>query len=42
LSDATAGAAVFRSDRAQVTGQVLIALSVLAAVIGLLILAFRR
>jgi hypothetical protein len=37
-----AGAAGFRSDRAQVTGQALMTLSVLVAVIGLLILAFRH
>lgn len=38
----TAGAAGSRSDRAQITGQVLMALSVLAAVIGLMILAFHH
>jgi hypothetical protein len=38
----TAGAAGSRSERAQVTSQILMMLSVLAAVIGLLILAFRH
>lgn len=38
----TAGATGSRSERAQVTGQILMMLSVLAAVIGLLILAFRH
>ena len=38
----TAGAAGSRSDRAQVTNQALMALSVLAAVIGLLIVTFRH
>jgi len=38
----TTGAAGSRSERAQVTGQILMMLSVLAAVIGLLILAFRH
>ena len=38
----TAGATGSRSERAQVTGQILRMLSVLAAVIGLLILAFRH
>ena len=38
----TAGAAGSRSDRAQVTNQVLMALSVLAAVIGLLIVTIRH
>jgi hypothetical protein len=36
------GAAGSRSERAVITGQVLMALSVLAAVVGLLILAFRH
>ena len=38
----TTGAAGSRSERAQVTSQILMMLSVLAAVIGLLILAFRH
>ena len=38
----TAGATGSRSERAQVTNQVLMALSVLAAVIGLLIVTFHR
>lgn len=38
----TAGATGSRSERAQVTSQILMMLSVLAAVIGLLILAFRH
>lgn len=38
----TAGAVGSRSERAQVTNQVLMALSVLAAVIGLLIVTFRH
>lgn len=38
----TAGAVGSRSERAQVTSQILMMLSVLAAVIGLLILAFRH
>ena len=38
----TSGAAGSRSERAQVTSQILMMLSVLAAVIGLLILAFRH